>query len=149
MAINYTKLTGYFDEQLGEIKSILAITSYNNTITKTLMDYGLSADFGTTQAALDAVLVDATDQNKLLAIALMNLWKYAANVSSGKYNQSADGASLSRSQIHDMCMQNYQMSLGDALVYMPNYEMGIDEVEALENPYKYYPPDERYDMRQY
>lgn len=139
MAITHTNLTGYFDEQLGDMKSILAITSYNDTITRALLDYGIDADFNSSDGALNTLLATATDVSKLIALAMVNLWKYALNLASSKYQQSADGASLSRQQMHDMIMKNLKLANIDAAEYVSGGEMKIYKVHPTESPYSFDP----------
>lgn len=128
----------YLEEVLGaELVSILSIVSAAETeiIYDALLDYGVSD------------IANATDIKKLRLLGKVHLWKHVMGITAGRYNQTADGASLQRQQIHEMAKENYQMALNEALVYMPNYTMEIEEVEALQNPYKWYPAGDRYDMR--
>lgn len=82
---------------------------------------------------------NVTDIPKARAIAKVVAWRHAIEVTSMSYNFSADGGSYSLSQMHDMSLKNYKLSLSDALAYDPNYAIVVEELVPTQTPYSYDP----------
>lgn len=105
-------LADYITDNFGQIKSQLGWSDSVQLVTiteKTLELYGVATE------------AEATDTRKLHAIADVAVWRQALADVSLDYNFSADGASYSRSQQHDMIQKNLETAESAAIVYMPNY----------------------------
>lgn len=80
---------------------------------KTLEFYGVATE------------AEATDTTKLHALADVAVYRQALNDVMLDYDFSADAASYKRSQQADMIRENLDAAVTSAIVYMPNYSIGV------------------------
>jgi len=109
-------LATYITDNFSQVKSQLGWSDSLQiaTITdKALEYYGVATE------------AEATDTTKLHALADVAVWRQALADVSLDYNFSADGASYSRSQQADMIRKNIELAENAAIVYMPNYQIGV------------------------
>ena len=109
-------LATYITSTFGQIKSQLGWSDSLQLVTitdKALEMYGVATE------AL------ATDSKKLHALADVAVWRQALHDVSLDYSFSADNASYSRSQQADMIRKALDEAFSAAIVYMPDYQIGV------------------------
>lgn len=79
---------------------------------------------------------DATDMQKLRALARREAWRAVMAETSTDYDYAADGASLKRSQMHDHAEKMFRQAQSDLMALgFDGWEVGIEAVE-YDDPYK-------------
>lgn len=85
---------------------------------------------------------EATDLDKLHALARFAAWKQAQVDVSLDVNFSADGRRFDRSQMHDMITKNLASAMADATPYLDALMIDVTEI-TIRDPYNY---DEERDL---
>jgi hypothetical protein len=117
-------------ETAGVMGWTVALGSYDDALIDCLLSYQ-----GVTQAA------DCTDLRKLRSLARVSVWAAVAAATAADFNFSADGASYSRSQVHDHAMIMLAAAQQAAIAYDPGYVIRAD-TESPQSPYRYQAGDE-------
>lgn len=97
-------------EQLGITAGMIILV-----IQDTLSVYGVDTE------------AEATNIQKLYALAKIEMWKRAMLEASFSFDMSLDGNSYKTSQIYDFCQKNYFQAMYDASEYLPNQVIGVDQ----------------------
>lgn len=125
-------LSDYLNSTLGSLASYLDWSvsggSYAPIVNDVLELYGVATE------------AEATNLQKLHAIAKAELWKKVMTEVSADYSFSADGGSYNRNQVYEMAKGNFEIALADALFYLPNYQIETGELTTEQDPYSYDPP---------
>jgi len=79
---------------------------------------------------------EATDTEKLHALARFALWKQAQIDVSLDMDFSADGRSFSRSQMHKMITENLARAMADATHYLDALQIDVTQI-TIRDPYDY------------
>jgi len=130
-------LETYIDDYLGEVADHFGwstgANSYDFLVEDILEEYGVATE------------ADATNLDKLHAIAKYKSWEKVMNAASTNYKFSVDGGSYDRNQIFDMAEKNYNRAILLALPYIANYNIETGEVDDSEqDPYSNVPYWDRY-----
>ena len=126
---SYTSATfqAFMDQHIGSIADILGWTvaagSYNEPEITALLWYGV------------VEIADATVMTKLGALGRVAVLQQAAIHLSTRYDTTADGASLKRSQMQAAVAAMLSQAESDALVYGSNYALGQDTIDYTQDPY--------------
>ena len=133
--------TAYTEESLGEymlsvlglVGSVLGYTSasFAEEVIDAVLAYGVSD------------IAQATDIKKLRGLAKIAAWQKASAGLIAFYDYSADGGSFDRSQMQAMAEKALAQAHADALLYDPNYQVGIVRARPVNDPYRYTPEDEQ------
>lgn len=130
-------LAQYMQNILGAVATALGYTapgSYVEAINETLFDYGVAA------------LSDIAGQEsikKLRSLARVQAWQLVVRDTAGDYDFRTGESSFNRSQVHDQATKNLEAARTEAAEYSSTYQVGVETVEHLHDPYRYIPEDER------
>lgn len=82
------------------------------------------------------VMADATNIQKIRAIARVEAWRAVCNQVAGDYDFADAGASYSRSQALQNAQKRLDQALADAAQYYPGYQVGTAKISFTNDPYK-------------
>jgi len=126
-AYTSAELQAFMHQHIGSIATILGWTvdggSYDEPEITALLWCGVTD------------IADETDMTKLRALARVAVLQQAAVYLSTRYDTTADGASLKRSQMQAAVSTMLAKAETDALPYDPNYALGQDEIDYTDDPY--------------
>ena len=96
---------------------------YQEALIETLLSYGVGD------------IVNATDVQKLRALARVAIWQAVVDATAGRYDISADGQSLSRSQLHQQARQSLRAAKQTAARYDDAYAVVMASARYTSDPY--------------
>lgn len=107
-------LAEYLEGYLGGLADQLGwnSNSYTFVVAEALRLYGVSSED------------QATDLNKLYALARVALWEAVLREVSMDFDYSANGANFRRSQVYEQVRQNLEDARADAQMYLGDYAVG-------------------------
>lgn len=136
----YTELTlkDYIHRILGAVADVLSWSvpngSYDEIVNETLLVYGES----------DISEITGEDNiRKLRTLARRETWRAVIQETAASYDFQSGGGSYSRSLIHKMAMENLAKAESDASEFDPAWNVSIDTLNHLHDPYQYREPDDR------
>jgi len=109
-------LAAYITSNFGQVKTQLGWSDslQITTITdKAIEWYGVDTE------------AEATNAKKIHALVDVAVWRQVGNDIGLDYSFSADGASYSRNQAVENVQSKLDAAITEALVYMPNYQIGV------------------------
>lgn len=82
---------------------------------------------------------------KLRYAAQIAVWRQVISATTGDYNFAVDGERYDRSQVNEQAHKALALAESDAMAFglMPNYQVTIDNMKYIHDPYQYIPDDER------
>lgn len=129
---SYTEaeLAAYMHSVLGSVATALgwsvAGESYVEPVNETLAAYGVD-DIAAISGRANIV--------KLRALARREVWRAVVAQSAAHYDVTADGASLTRSQIQAQAREQLRLAEIDCLTYDPAYRVSVTGIDH-NDPYK-------------
>lgn len=138
---SYTEATlaTYMHSVLGDVATTMGwsagTASYGEAVNETLLAYGV--DSISSISGRDGIA-------KLRALARVEAWRQVISNTAGGYDFSADGASYSRSQMHEQALASMRVAEADAMQYGGyGYEAIFQNLEHVQDPYAYIEDDDR------
>lgn len=101
----------------------VAAGDYDEPVTDALIAYG------------EDDIADATDIQKLRALARVAVWQAAVDATVGDYDFSADGGSYSRSQLHAQALARLAQAQQQAAAYMDDMLVGTATITHHNDPW--------------
>jgi hypothetical protein len=82
---------------------------------------------------------------KLRYAAQIAVWHQVIAATAGDYDFSADGGRYNRSQINEQARQTLALVESNAMAFglTPNYEVTIDAIQHIHDPYEYIEDEDR------
>jgi len=135
--VTYSELTTYLTNSLGDLNTILnfSASNYQDIIVDAILDQGLYANAETNYEAIVAAMPEI-NLRPFRIICKFYLWRYALGKAASKYNQSADGANLSRSQMADMCKTNLMIVQSEMAEFDRSSQAAIYQRHIDASPYQ-------------
>jgi hypothetical protein len=133
-------LADFMQATLADLATTLGWTTtpddYQEAVNEALLTYGTSAI---------STITGTTNIRKLRAIARVQVWRQVVAAVAGDYDFEADGAKFDRSQVQEMARQALALAEVDAMAYgaLDGYEVGVDTVVNIHDPYRYVEDDDR------
>jgi hypothetical protein len=124
-----TFLHGCLKEAAAVLGWTVAAGSYDDAVTETLVQYGVSE------------IASAVDIRKLRALGRVAVWQSVLAAVSLDYTFAADGGQYSRSHMFEHATKMLAAAESEALPYSADYVVRQDNVTA-QDPYRYQTGDE-------
>ena len=131
-------LAEFMHNELGKVAGITGYNvgvndagSYAEAVNETVLAYGVTS------------IINASDIQKVRALARVEAWKKACNDLAALYKFSSDGASYERQQMFANAQLNLGRALTLALQWDPSYEITVTKVRPVHDPYRYLEDEDR------
>jgi len=135
-----TTLADFMKAAIGDLATTLGWTAtptnYQEPVNETLLAYGVT----------DITTISGTANiRKLRAIARVQVWRQVVAAVAGDFDFEADDGKFSRSQVQEMARQALALAESDAAAVggLEGYEVGIDTVVHVHDPYRYVEDEDR------
>lgn len=132
-AYNEAELMAYMRTVLGATATVLGwddLAPYQEPVNETLLAYGV------------VDIAQATDVQKLRALARVAVWQRVVDVTAGRYDISTDGQSLSRSQMHKHARESLRAAKHAAMRDDDAYAVVMTSVRYTSDPYRTFEEDD-------
>jgi hypothetical protein len=135
-ATSYTEstLADFMLDEIGQMATILSwsdLSDVQAAVNRAIRAYGVAA------------IASATDMDKLEALARVAIWQRVADYTVAAIKVSSDGASFDRQQIHEHATEKLKAAQAEALAYDSAYEVGVDRLKFIHDPYEVIDEDDR------
>jgi len=117
-------LSTWLTARFTNIQTSLGWSDFSVIVEDALALYGVATE------------AEATDTDKLYAVARLALWRQAETDVSLDMDFAADGRSYKRSQMHDMILKNLAQAKMEATPYLSVLQIGVTTI-TIRDPYDY------------